>query len=400
MARVQGSEESKAGEPPPAALPHISPWKRILVSISGAAANFIFAVVLAWIIYWAPQPPAEIPQPRIGHVATNSPAYAAGLRPGDEIVEVNGKTVGTWHDFTVECMLSSGGTSTLSLVVLSGEGRRTFTVPYVEGEMGLRGVEGLGKRSTCEISAVAAGGSAEEAGVQPGDTVRELDGIAVHGAQHFIDLVSERGGKTVPLAVERKGKLLTLSVTPKYSDTHKRALIGVQVGSLEGGVLPWMEYRNPWDQLRADALMIGRVLKALVTPREARQASHGLGGPLMIVATLWLSIKVSFLNALGFLRFLNVNLAILNLLPIPVVDGGHVVFALWEGITRRRANPRFVNMLVNAFAILLIGVFVLLTFRDILRLNQFFGVMRRSSDIAASNAAPSSVTTNDAPAAP
>jgi regulator of sigma E protease len=380
-------------------LPAVSPWKRILVSVAGAAANMILAIVLAWIIYWSPESKKETsesgPEARVGHVATNAPAYAAGMRTGDLIVEVNGKKVRSWYDFGVECSLLSDATGTVAVVVQSGDQTRTLMVPYVEGEMGLRGVDGLDKQSICVISDVVAGGSAAEAGVLAGDEVYQIDGITVHGAQHFIDLVSERGGKTVPLVVAREGKRVTVMVTPKYSDTVKRALIGVQIGSLGGMAFPWMEYRNPWDQIKADAGMIGRVLKALVTPKEAAQAANGLGGPFMIVATLWVSIKVSFINALGFLRFLNVNLAILNLLPIPVVDGGHVVFALWEGITRRRVNPRFVNILVNGFAILLIGVFILLTMRDVKRLNQIFGFFRKDDAAAASNAVPVSATASN-----
>jgi Zn-dependent protease len=96
----------------------------------------------------------------------------------------------------------------------------------------------------------------------------------------------------------------------------------------------------------------------------------------MIITWLWVSIKISIFNAVGFLRFLNINLAILNLLPLPVLDGGHIVFCLWEGITRRRVHPRLVNALTNLFAVLLIGAFVLLTFRDFRRAPRMFKGLR------------------------
>jgi regulator of sigma E protease len=136
--------------------------------------------------------------------------------------------------------------------------------------------------------------------------------------------------------------------------------------------LPWMRHKNPWAQIKSDATEILRILKALVTPRESKQAAAALGGPVMILTFLWLSIKVSIFNAVGFLRFLNVNLAILNMLPIPVLDGGHIVFSIWEGLTRKRVPPKFVNALTNVFATLLIGAFVLITFRDVVRLPRFF----------------------------
>jgi regulator of sigma E protease len=105
----------------------------------------------------------------------------------------------------------------------------------------------------------------------------------------------------------------------------------------------------------------------------------------MILATLWISIKASLLNGVGFIRFLNVNLAILNLLPIPVLDGGHVLFAVWEAIFRRPAHPKVVTALVNVFASLLIAVFILLTYRDVLRvpsLMRAFGKIRAAEQNA------------------
>ena len=129
-----------------------------------------------------------------------------------------------------------------------------------------------------------------------------------------------------------------------------------------------MMYRRPLDQIRNDAAAIVRILKALVTPREARQAAGALGGPIMILTALWFSIQTSMLNAIGFLRFLNINLAILNLLPFPVLDGGHILFCAWEAVTRRKVHPRFVNVLVNVFAVLLIGVMLWISYRDLRQL--------------------------------
>jgi regulator of sigma E protease len=140
--------------------------------------------------------------------------------------------------------------------------------------------------------------------------------------------------------------------------------------------MPWMLYKNPVDQLRYDALAIVRVLKALVTPAEARQAAGGLGGPIAIFSMLTMSIKMGLVNTLGLIRFLNVNLAVLNLLPIPVLDGGHIVFALWHGITRRRVNVKVQTALINLFAVLLIGAMLVLSFKDIdrtWRIKDLFG---------------------------
>jgi regulator of sigma E protease len=88
-------------------------------------------------------------------------------------------------------------------------------------------------------------------------------------------------------------------------------------------------------------------------------------------------MQESYLNGLGFLRFLCVNLAILNMLPIPVLDGGHIVFALWEMLTRRKLHPKFVNALMNVFATLLIGLMVFIMLRDAVRIPKMLKIMNR-----------------------
>jgi regulator of sigma E protease len=260
--------------------------------------------------------------------------------------------------------------------------------------MGIQAIEGIEKAMHCVVADVLPGSVAEQAGLQAGDVIRTFDHVRVAGSQHFVALVASRADRTVPLLIERGGKKIELQVTPRVDPVQGRAMIGVRVGSNEMGAMPWMQYRRPLDQIKNDAMGIVRILKALVTPRESRQAAQGLGGPVMILATLWVSIQTSLLNAVGFLRFLNINLAILNLLPIPVLDGGHILIALWEGITRRRVNPRFVNALVNVFAALLIAVFILLTYRDFFRLSRFLRIFRERDERSPAAA------TNEPPAAP
>jgi regulator of sigma E protease len=187
--------------------------------------------------------------------------------------------------------------------------------------------------------------------------------------------------------VLRGGEELVLTVTPELNEKARRLMVGVVLGGSIGVgllndplgiqvadiIMPWMQEKEPLAQLRSDAMGIFRLLKALVTPKSSKNVAGGLGGPVAIFATLWVAIKLGFLNAIGFLRFLNINLAILNLLPIPVLDGGHIVFATWEGITRRKVHPRVVAVLVNVFAVLLICAFVLLTVKDVGQVRKWFG---------------------------
>ena len=126
----------------------------------------------------------------------------------------------------------------------------------------------------------------------------------------------------------------------------------------------WMPSRNPLRQLAWDAGSIFRVLRGLVTPKEAKATAGALGGPVMIAEGLYRQVRRDPWDGLGFLRFLNVNLAVLNLLPIPVLDGGLIMFALFALVFRRRVPEAVVKYLTMAFMVLLIGLMGLLIVRD------------------------------------
>ncbi len=132
----------------------------------------------------------------------------------------------------------------------------------------------------------------------------------------------------------------------------------------ETEVAMWMPNRNPLKQLAWDAGSIFRVLKGLVTPKEAAATSKALGGPVMIAEHLYRQVRHDSWDGLGFLRFLNMNLAVLNLLPIPVLDGGLILFALFALVFRRRVPEVVVKYLSLVFMVLLMGLMGLLILRD------------------------------------
>ena len=126
----------------------------------------------------------------------------------------------------------------------------------------------------------------------------------------------------------------------------------------------WMPARNPLKQLAFDAKQIFRVLKGLVTPKEMKATGKALGGPVMIAEQIYATVRRDVWDGLGFLRFLNVNLAILNLLPIPVLDGGLILFALVALVFRRRVPEKVVAALSMAFMYALLALMAFLIFRD------------------------------------
>jgi len=441
-ASADGDAEAAPGdEASDEVLAPVAAWKKIVVSLAGPCGNILFAVLLAWIVFWHPGGISAGNSTDIGYVATNSVAYAAGLRPGDRVIAVSGATVATWDELREEALLRrrrDGADDRVRLAIERGGAQLEVELPVVGPREGdplggtLPGYEPV-------MLQVEPDGSAARAGLRRGDRIVSLDGDRIVGAAHLDRLMASRTGETGVVTVKRDGERLALTVelpftgagqhlpalvgqampgssaaaaglrrgdeilafngepvlsrehlaervqahgeapatltfqrgstrlettvTPAFDDEAGRYLVGI-LWAFDPGV-PWMRYHRPWAQVRNDARGILRILRALVTRGEAGSAAGALGGPVMIFAALWAAIQVSLMNAVGFLRFLNVNLAILNLLPIPVLDGGHIVFALWEIVTRRRPHPRVVNILVNAFAILLLAVFLLLTLRDV-----------------------------------
>lgn len=392
MALIQGSGDEEDGESPQPALKSMPPWKRILVSSAGAIGNIIFAFILAWIVYLVGKPatPAE-ESAMVGYVATNSGAYASGLRIGDEIQAVNGETIRNWTDFLMACARNKTVT-----VTLKREGAElTLTMP---GEESIFKMDG---KSLCMVLMADPGMSADRAGLKRGDIITGIDGQTVISRAQLIALVAERKGRTVPITFKRDNTVMTAMVTPDYDEGTKQVRIGIQFNQNEVD-FDRIVHPAPMAQMKTHSLAIFRVLKALTTPSQAKATSNQVGGPLAILISYYFIVKASFMVAVWFTCFLNVNLAILNLLPIPVLDGGHIVFSLLEMIFRRPVHPRVITTSTNLFAVLLIGVFLLLTYRDALRFTPLGGLVNKWTGPrtnAVEKVQPTVVSTN-APATP
>ncbi len=349
-----------------ARLPDVAPWRRILVALAGATGNVLLAVFLAYMIFWFGKPAAPHEQSGVvGYVQPESEAYAQGLRPGDVIQTVNGEPVRNWNDIMMIVALVAES------VTLEANGK-IIDLTTVDTDYGMRELPGVSMVMYCHVARVLPGSSAEAAGVRNGDRIVAFAGTPVYSPPHLIDLVSRHPEEPASLVILRDGDQIELEVTPAYDPEEDRALIGVGFS--------WMAvdydikvHPRPSEQIRDIASMIFRFLAALVTPATTGRAAEAVGGPVFILSALWEMGRNSFMLAIWFTCLLNINLAVLNLLPIPVLDGGHILFALWEMVTRRKVNPRVTAVLAYIFVILLISLMIFLSFRDVHRMGLFPG---------------------------
>jgi regulator of sigma E protease len=360
-----GSAEESDEEDRPA-LPGVEPWKKILVSIAGVTGNAILAFLIALLVFWVGKPCV---QSRIGYVDPDSAAWEAGLRIGDRITAVDGEAIDCWDDFMMEAAFDQRVVLTVSNETSAA---REVVLATEDTDEGIRIVSGLSPVNYCRVGGVVEDSSAERAGLRRGDTIVEFAGQKLMSRSHLVALVEEHADRPTDAVVEKDGEERSVTLTPEYDEEQDRVLIGILFEPLA------MEYDGishprPSYQLKSHASQIFNVLRKLATPRESREMQSKIGGPVLILGAYWKMIQIHLMLAIWFTGFLNVNLAILNILPLPVLDGGHVVVYCWEWITGRPASRRLVAWLWNIFTVLLIALLIRLTWNDLSRWKQMFG---------------------------
>lgn len=376
------SEDHRSAEP----LPPAAPWKRILVALAGPMGNVVLAFVCAVIIYLFAPAEALNSSTTVGFVPPQTAAAQAGMRAGDEIVSVNGRAISSWSEFQTECLLTGGTNTLVTLTFRRDQQSQTVQVPLDQQieDSEFYQVSGLYPETAyaLEVHKVLPETPAAVAGLLPNDRILTVNGNPCTTATVFFD--REDPAAPVLLTVkqpEAAAPVRQLTVTPTVLTMPDETApvttprMGVVVGMRGKASFPWMVERGIWAQIRGDAAGVFRVLGALTAPKqegERGRVAKSLGGPLMIFGLLFQVVQVGLWVSLGFLRLICINLAILNLLPLPVLDGGHIIFATYAMIRRKEPSARVIGWLTNGFAFLLIGVMLWFLYSDSIRLFDLF----------------------------
>ncbi|MDI9401262.1 MAG: RIP metalloprotease RseP [Limisphaerales bacterium] len=372
--------EGASEEPcPPAA-----PWKRILTAFAGPTMNLVFAFALATLLCLVGLPYLINP-PVIGYVDPASEEYQMGIRYGDEIVMVDGKAVRSWEEVNEACILSRS--SVLPFVmkrdgVLHTNELKLTVDPNIHEISGFTWkLPNLGGKDLPVAQRVEPDGAGAQAGMQDGDHITSFNGMPVLGREHFVELVKAHPGQECQVAVSRpleEGGMtnLVLSVVP--ADVGGQGKLSVYL-TTEGKLTYAVQWPGPWPWENVWSVFerTYKTIAALFYSKETGIGVKDLSGPPGILAMLAAYVKGDYRLALNFMVLLNVSLAILNLLPIPVLDGGHIVMSTYEWVTRRSVSIRFLEYVNTAFAFLLIGFMIYVSFNDIKKFSLFSGMYKQ-----------------------
>ena len=239
-----------------------------------------------------------------------------------------------------------------------------------------------------KVGGIISGGAAEKGGLMEGDEVLSVGGNKVSGWADMITEVQFAAGRETDFEVRRGEEILTLKITPEVKENGVAYIAAVSESSDQASCAMWMPSRGIVDQVAWDAGTVFRALKGLVNKKEMKNTAKALGGPVMIAKSTYLSVRKDVWDGIGFLRFINTNLAVMNLLPIPVLDGGLILFSLIAMVFRRRVPDKVIGYLSTFFMYILMGLMLLLVARDFWRLGKVeqkveIGTVREASDVQA-----------------
>jgi regulator of sigma E protease len=354
-------------------LPTISALDKIIVAIAGPLFSVLLALFFACVVWAVGHPVSESDLTTvIGYVHQDSPAAKAGLRPGDKILEVDGRPVSRFfgmNDSVVWNIVRSEGPSIPFKIERDGKVQTVDVVPMIAETSGWR------RKSTRQVmiqpavtplvEEVDKNTPAEKAGVKAGDILTAANGQRIFNVQTLVDEIEKHPTDELTLDLRRGSEPLQITVRP--------GPIAIEGGTKTGIGIRWdsagqisLSHPDPVEQVYHSITSTLQTIGAVASPKSDVKLQH-MSGPIMIVRIYYMLFEGDngWKLALWFSVILNVNLAILNMLPIPVLDGGHIVLALIESVRRKPVNMRILEWVQTACATLIIGYMLYISFFDI-----------------------------------
>jgi len=346
-------------------------WKRAAVAVAGPAYNFIFALAAYMIIGWLGQ--AVLPT-IVGHITPASIAEKAGLQIDDRILAIEQRPVHSWQGME-ELLKQRVGTSA-SLHIQRDETNITLhmSLPLQEKDPLLIDVSdqvlGFNPGLIVRIAHVMNDSAARRGGLQEGDIIKQINGWSVSNMSQLIEKIKAKSEQPVTLVVLRDHSLLQLQVTPA-ADANKQGRLGIKLSSqaIHGtemyrmGIVDGFMYgfTRTWEISSMTLNVFGKMVTSAISP-------DNLGGPIAIAQLAGRTAEMGLVYFIGFLALISVNLGVLNLLPIPILDGGLLLYLGIEKLTGKPLPPKILEFTQMIGLLLIASLMVFAFYNDISRL--------------------------------
>lgn len=337
---------------------------RLAIVAAGPVVNVIMALLLMPIVYMlGVQVPAFIVErPVIGYVVPGSPAAEAGLQAGDEIVSINGEKTPHWESVLSNTIAEPG--KRVEIGVVRGGAKMSVPVRLGTDETGAASF-GVQPPAPPVVGKVTPDSAAAAAGLQPGDVVVSINGQAVSHWAAMADRIQQNGASPLALVLRRGGAEQSLTITPQLDEDSGRPLLGIQ----RDEPLVTQQYgffaavgegvRRVWMMTSQTFQILGKLLTGQLSVKT-------LGGPIRIAQATSAAAESGLADVLTLMAFLSLQLGIMNLLPFPILDGGHILFMGIEAVRRRPLSRKALEISNQIGFVLLVTLMLVVTKNDIM----------------------------------
>ena len=375
-------EGDVAAEDLPKAFNRQHPWKRIAIVAAGPLINLAFAVVLFWILFL---PAQEQLNTRVGKILPNTPAADAQMQTGDKITAVDGTQVSTWERLNYALVDRVGETGNIQIQAERAGQIQNFSLPIqsflrdqTQSPLDVLGFTPYRPEIPAVVSKLSEDGAAIRQGMQVGDRIVSIDGVKMKDWFDVVQVVQASPEKLLKIDVLRQNKIVHLSVMPqgKRDQMGKvTGLLGVQ--SDPGKVNIPAEYKQTIQYTPVEAMgkavektgqISSMILNSIVKMVRGLVGLDNLSGPITIAKVAGQSAEMGWQTFISFMALMSVSLGILNLLPIPMLDGGHLIYYFIELIRGKPVSEQIQLVGLKIGMVLLGSMMLLALFNDIMRL--------------------------------
>jgi len=354
--------DEREGKVPAQELPRAfnrqSVWKRFAIVLAGPVANFALAVVMYWALF---AHGVDEPRPIFGKPASHSAAERAGFQEGELVRSIDGQAIAAWSELRWELLQRAFAKGSVTLEVINPRNEISFRrmdlssvdTSDLEGDILTQlGFRFYRRALPPVIGRVEPGSAADRAGLRAGDRIAEIDGLTTETWTQVVALIRESPGKPIRMAMERQGARMEVVLTPSEAEDRGKRVGRIGIGVREDGIdraalMTTVRYgpvdalgkaaEQTWETSVFSLTMLGRMIMGEVSWKN-------LSGPVTIADYAGQSARLGLAYYIKFLALISISLGVLNLLPIPLLDGGHLLYYMVEIIKGGPVSERVMEI--------------------------------------------------------